>query len=383
MTAAVGPPPERLFSLFQELVRIDSEPRSEGRMSAFIKDFFSRVGLTVHEDAAAAATGGECGNLVIRVPAGAFSSLPPVILNAHMDSVVPSRGVFPLDLGDRFTSLGETVLGADCKSGLAVLMSSVEWVLSAGLGHRSLELVFTVQEEIGLAGAKNIDMSLVDGEWGVVLDGSGPVGGIVVEAPGQEQLVFNIRGKAAHAGVEPEKGINAISCAARAIASLRLGRLDEGTTANIGVVRGGEAVNIVPDLVTVAGEVRGHDETRLVAEREAMVAAFESAAEDCSCELETGVDRAFEHFRLDVSSAPVRFLAAAMRECGIEPYTTASGGGSDANVFNGAGLPAACMCIGLVNAHSKEEYILKSEMEACARVVCTLAVLSASEGEDS
>ncbi|MFH1151325.1 MAG: M20/M25/M40 family metallo-hydrolase [Actinomycetota bacterium] len=381
MTAVGGPRPERLFSLFQELVRIDSEPRSEGKMCAFLKEFFSHAGLTVHEDTGAAANGGECGNLVVRVPAGAFSPLPPVMLNAHMDSVVPSRGVFPLDIGDRFTSLGETVLGADCKAGLAVLMTCAEWLLSAGLGHRSLELVFTVQEEIGLAGAKNMDMSLVDGEWAVVLDGSGPVGGIVVEAPGQEQITFTVRGRGAHAGIEPEKGVNAIACAAKAISTLQLGRLDERTTANVGVFRGGEAVNIVPDLVTVQAEVRGHDDERLRSERDAMVLAFARAAEESGCGLETEVERSFERFRLDASSTPVRFLAPAMRKCGIEPHTTSSGGGSDANVFNRAGIPAACMCIGLANAHSKEEYILKSDMEACAKVICALAVLSASEGE--
>ncbi len=378
-----GPNPGRLFKLFGDLVRIDSEPGREGRVSAYIKDFCEGLGLAFREDAAGAVTGGECGNLVVKVPGRAVPDLPPVILNAHMDTVAPGNGIVPVDQGDRFASSGETVLGADCKAGVSVILSAVEYLLGAGVEHRSLELIFTVQEEPGLIGAKHLDLSLVDGGWGVVLDGSGPVGGIVVEAPGQDMVKVTVRGRSAHAGVEPEKGVNAIACAAQAIAGLRLGRHDEQTTSNIGLISGGLAVNIVPDLAVVQGEVRSLSGERLDEEREALLGAFRRAAKERGCELEVEVERSFEHFKLADGSRPVRFLGEAMRRCGVEPELATSGGGSDANVFNRAGLDAAVMHIGLAEAHSKEEYILKEDLVTVARIITSLAYVSTQEGQEA
>ncbi|MBU4301303.1 MAG: M20/M25/M40 family metallo-hydrolase, partial [Actinobacteria bacterium] len=243
MTCVIGPEPGRLFSIFQELLRIDSEPGKEGELRDYVKGFCSGIGLVTCEDLAGEVTGGESGNLVIRVPSGAPSTEPPIILNAHMDTVAPGEGVVPVEEDDRFTSAGDTVLGADDKAGVAAILAAVECIMGAGMRHRALEVLFTVQEEPGLIGAKNLDRSLLEGRWGLVLDGSGGVGGIVVEAPSRDRVKFTVRGRSAHAGVEPEKGTNAIACAAEAIAGLSLGRLDERTTANIGIINGGRACN--------------------------------------------------------------------------------------------------------------------------------------------
>jgi tripeptide aminopeptidase len=383
MKSPAGPDPDRLFQLFGDLVRIDSEPGMEGRVSAFIKEFCRGLGLAFREDAAGVETGGECGNLVVKVPGTAGPGLPPLFLNAHMDTVAPGKGIMPVDRGDRFESGGATVLGADCKAGISAILAAVESLLAAGDGHRPLELIFTVQEEPGLIGAGHLDMSLVEGAWGVVLDGSGPVGGIVVEAPGQDMVKVTVRGRSAHAGVEPEKGVNAIACAARAVAALRLGRHDEKTTSNIGLISGGLAVNIVPDLAVVQGEVRSLSDERLDAERDAMLEAFRRAADEDGCGLEVEVERSFEHFKLPDEARPVRFLGEAMRLCGVEPVLTTSGGGSDANVFNRAGMEAAVMHIGLAEAHSKEEYILKEDLVTVARIVTSLAHVSAGEGREA
>ncbi len=372
MKPGEGPDPERLFSIFIDLVRLDSESGNEGPVSGYIKGFCSRLGLKQVEDKAGEAAGGECGNLIVRVPCDALS-LAPIIMNAHMDTVGPGTGVVVEDAGDRFASRGDTVLGADCKAGVAAILAAVEALREDGDAHRALELVFTVQEEIGLVGASHLDTSLLAGEWGVVLDGSGPVGGIVVEAPGQDQVKFTLRGRAAHAGVEPEKGVSAIACAAEAIAGLRLGRHDEGTTSNIGLISGGTAVNIVPELAVVEGEIRGLSASRLAEEGEAMLDVFRRAAEKCGCGLDAQLWRQFEHFKLDERSRPVMHLKRAMQSCGVEPYLTTSGGGSDANVLNLAGLQMAVMHIGLVDAHSKEEHILKADLVAVARVVAELA----------
>ncbi|MHB8893861.1 MAG: M20/M25/M40 family metallo-hydrolase [Candidatus Geothermincolia bacterium] len=383
MSQPDGPQPERLFQIFLDLVKIDSESGREGKVRDYIREFCTALNFAVHEDGAAAATGGDSGNLVVRVPAGAFSPLPPVMFCAHMDTVSPGKAVIPFDAGDRFISISETILGADCKAAVAAILAVVEHLAEVGGPYRALELVFTVQEEPGLIGARHMDMSLIDCEWGIVMDGSGPVGGIVIQAPSQDKFKFVVKGRAAHAGVEPEKGINAIGCAAQAIAGLKLGRLDEVTTVNVGLISGGEAVNIVPETVEVEGEIRSHSDSRLDEERRRVVESFEAAAGDWSCELEAVVERTFERFKLDPRSTPVLYLAAALKSCGFEPVLTASGGGSDANVMNGQGLPVAVLNIGLVNAHSKEEFIMKEELHGLSRVITRLAFLAGGEGREA
>lgn len=379
MSPAGGPDAGRLFEIFFDLVRIDSESGHEAGVADYITSFCAKLGFAVQQDSAGKETGGEVGNLVVRVPAGCFTPLAPVILCAHMDTVRPGVHVLPFDMGDRFVSMSETVLGADCKAGIAALLATVEWLSSSGGAYRSMELLFTVQEEPGLLGARHLDRSLIDGEWGVVLDGSGPVGGIVLEAPTQDRISLTVRGKAAHAGVEPEKGRNAICCAAKGITGIEVGRLDEVTTLNIGTISGGVANNIVPELAQVECEARSLSTSRLDDVRRGLIESFKRAAEDCGCELEVEVQRSFEHFKLDAGSLPAAFLARSLKESGFEPSFTSSGGGSDANVLNLKGIPCAVMNIGLVGAHTSDEYILKDEMEGLARTVTALARLSLDE----
>jgi tripeptide aminopeptidase len=368
-----GPTAERLFSLFLDLVHIDSESRKEGRVCSYVKDFCADLGLAVYEDGAGSETGGDSGNLVVKVPGAGPAQATPIILNAHMDTVVPGTGISAVDAGGRFSSETETILGADCKAGIAAILASAEWVLGSRNEHRPLELIFTVQEESGLVGAKHLDLARIEGHHGVVLDGSGPVGGIVVEAPGQITAKFAVHGRSAHAGVEPEKGINAITCAARAVAGLRVGRHDEQTTSNVGVISGGHAVNIVPDTAVVQAEVRSLSNARLQEECEAMVAGFNRAAKSCGCELEVELERSFEHFKLEADSQSVMLLSEAMKRCGLQPRLVTSGGGSDANVLNSAGLELVVMNIGIANAHSKSEYILKEDLLSVARTVSELS----------
>jgi tripeptide aminopeptidase len=382
MNSREGPEAERLFSLFLDLVHIDSESRKEGLVYRYIADFFADMGFAVHQDGAGRQTGGETGNLIVKIAGSGASGTRPIILNAHMDTVVPGNGIVVLEEQDRFTSGGETILGADCKAGIAAILASLEWVLNSKVAHVPIELIFTVQEEIGLLGAKHLDLSLVEGCYGVVLDGSGPVGGIVVEAPGQAMVRLTVLGKAAHAGVEPEKGINAIACAAQAIAGLRLGRHDRQTTSNVGVISGGHAVNIVPDTVVVEGEIRSMSDERLEQECDAMLSGFRSAVKRCGCELNEEVERSFEHFKLEEDSRPVTLLSEAMLKCGVRPDLTTSGGGSDANVFNRAGLETAVMHIGVANAHSKREYILKDDLLTVARVISELSLLRGGQDQE-
>lgn len=382
MKSPEGPEAERLFSLFLDLVRIDSESGNEGRICGYIKDFCSSMGLVVLEDGAGQEIGGKSGNLVVKVPGAGSAGMRPIILNAHMDTVAPGNGIAAVDANDRFASEAETILGADCKAGIAAILASVEWTVGSKRAHRPLELIFTVQEESGLLGAKHLDMSVVEGRCGVVLDGSGPVGEIVVEAPSQVMLRLTVRGRSSHAGVEPEKGINAITCAAEAITGLRLGRHDESTTSNIGIISGGHAVNIVPDSVVVEGEIRSLSEERLKQECDSMIGSFRRAAKRRGCELESEVDRSFEHFKLEEGSESVLLLSDAIRKCGLQPEFVTSGGGSDANVFNHAGLETAVMNIGINNAHSKREYILKEDLLSVAKIISALTLQSEEQDQE-
>lgn len=377
MTGA-RPDAERLFSIFRSLVAIDSESGSEGEVADFIKSLFSRIGLDCVEDGAGEATGGQSGNLLVKVDgSGALASEQHFILNAHLDTVAPGKSVKLVEDADRFSSDGETVLGADDKAGLAAILASVEKLVETGSDMRPADLVLTVQEEPGLIGAGNLDLTAVDGKWGYVLDGAGPLGGIVTEAPTQDKVRVVVRGRSAHAGVEPEKGVNAIACASRAIADLDLGRLDEATTANIGIIAGGRAVNIVPDEVVVEGEIRSLDEARLDQVREKVIRSFEERAAESGCLLEVESRRSFRHFKIDPGSPVVARIRRAMEVCGIEPREKTSGGGSDANVLNERGYSMVTLDIGIVDAHSKSESIRKDDL---FKLGCLVTELLASGG---
>ncbi|MBN2167928.1 MAG: M20/M25/M40 family metallo-hydrolase, partial [Actinobacteria bacterium] len=283
----------------------------EKEVSGFISSCCSESGLSVAEDTAGEKTGGQCGNLFVNVP-GRNCDLPPIIICSHMDTVTPGNNVVPVETEDRFTSSGETILGADDKAGIAATLAAVKTLMDSEKDYRPLQLIFTVQEEIGLVGSKNLDYKKVKGKWGIVLDGEGDVGGIVTKAPSQDTVKFSVHGRAAHAGVEPEKGINAITCAARAIAELNVGRIDDSTTSNIGIIDGGRAINIVPDLVVVEGEVRSFDNEKLKRTVKAMEGAFKRAADDSGCGLDSEIERSFCGFELDPESTPVKYIHRAI-----------------------------------------------------------------------
>lgn len=374
MRPACESDPGRLFSLFATLVRIDSVSRREKRIADFVRDFFGGLGLRCREDSAGERTGGESGNLIIKIPAaGHLPREAPLILNAHLDTVEPGEGIVPVEDGEGFTCPGDTVLGADDKAGVAAILSAIEEVMSSGRARRPLEVVLTVQEELGLAGARNLDFSMIEGRRGIALDGSGSLGGIVTEAPGHMRMRFIVRGRSAHAGIEPEKGVSAIECAAKAIAGLHLGRLDEGTTANIGVIEGGRAVNIVPDLAIVEGEIRSLSDGRLAEEVAGMSRAFRDAASGSGCSLDVETERSFQRFAIDTGSPHVGRIEGAMSRCGIEPFFLKSGGGSDANVFNEMGVETVNINAGFENPHSLRESIRKEDLLALTRLLVELA----------
>ena len=363
--------PARLKSLFLELVQIDSHSRREGRIAARLARELGGLGAEVSFDGAGAALGGETGNLIARLPGTADA--PALLLCAHMDTVAPGEGVKPIVEDDVIRTDGTTVLGGDDKSGVALVCECVRVCRERALRHPPLDVVFTICEEVGLLGAKHLDLSRVRARRGLVFD-SDAVGLAFTRAPGANHLEVVVRGKAAHAGMAPERGVSAIRVAAEAIASMRLGRIDAETTANIGRIEGGRATNIIPDEVRVRGEARSHDLVRLAAQTDHMRACFEeAAARHPGARVEVQVEAAYQPMAVAEDSAIMRLVVAAAARTGRTVTAAGMGGGCDANVLNGRGLEVVNLGTGMREIHTTGEWLKVSDMVAAAEI--TLAVI--------
>lgn len=357
---------EALVAEFCELVRTDSLSGREGAVMALLAAKLEALGLATTYDRAGEAVGGEAGNLIAKLPA-TDPSRPVVMVNAHVDTVQPGEGIVPVVEDDTIRSGGDTVLGADDKAGVAVILATLRELLAQPFPHGEVQVVFTIAEETGLYGAQYLDYSLLSPDYAFVLDGGAHVGEITVGAPSARKLTWKVHGVAAHAGVHPERGTNAIQLTAQAIATMRLGRLDEETTANIGRIEGGLARNIVPDYCEVWGEARSHDEAKLEAQVAHMRECFHSAAAAYpEARVEDQVETSYRRFRLTEEDEVVRVAMTAATNLGHTPVLKIGGGGSDANVFNERGIPAVIAACGAQGAHSTAETASISAMLAAA-----------------
>jgi tripeptide aminopeptidase len=375
---------ERLAETFRFLVEIDSVSKEEGEICLKIQKIIESMGAETFVDHAAAKTGSDTGNLIARIPGNTYA--PPLLLNAHMDTVEPGRGIRPVFSNGLFTSDGSTILGADCKSSIAIILEILRVLQEHNLPHGPLEIVFTVCEEIGLLGAKNLDFSLLSSPFGYVLDGT-DINGLVTQAPSSNRLEFIVHGKDAHAGAAPEKGINAIHIASKAIAGLQLGRIDPETTCNIGVIEGGRAANIVPNRVIVKGEVRSHDSEKLALKTDEIVTAFQKAVDMIKPEVSTnGLPRLDYSVELDFAATrimetdPVVMLAKkAASNLGRTLKTKMTGGGADANVFFSRGIMTGVLGTGMSDMHSLRESVLLDDMVKSAELVLEIIQLHSKE----
>lgn len=333
----------RLLQTFLDVVTIDSPSGEEEALARYVAGRLRALGLDPRTDAA--------GNVLASLP----GSGPRLLVAAHMDNVPPCHGVKPVVEGDWVRSDGTTILGADDKSAVAVVLEALEVLKEKGLSHLPLEVAFTVKEEVGLVGAAELDTAALGVSWALVLDHGGPVERVVARAPTQNSLDITIRGRAAHAGVSPERGINAIRAAAEAIAALPLGRLDHETTANVGTIQGGSARNIVPEQVHIQAEARSHDLHKLEAQTELMVKAFQEKAAAIGAEAIVEVSRAYTGYSISPEAPIARRAVDAGRAAGLEIVFAATGGGSDANVFNERGIPTIIQSTGYQDAHATTE----------------------------
>ena len=377
---------ERLKNLLIELIKIDSLSRKEYDVAMRLKREMEELGATVFIDDAGKKVGGNVGNLIAHF-SGNAQNARPLLLSAHMDTVVPGEGIVPILDGNILRTDGRTVLGGDDKSGVAIICEVLRVVTENRLPCSDIDVVFTICEEAGLIGAKCLDVSRLRARTGLVLD-SDSVGFLFTKAPAANRMEFCVHGLEAHAGVCPEKGINAIKVAAEGIAQMRLGRIDHETTANIGLVEGGMAVNIVPNRVILRGEARSHSEEKLNRQTEHMKQCLEEAAARHALDLdgkrhkatvEAKIERDYDRMDVPESAAIVKLVHAAAKSLNLEVKTLATGGGCDANVLNKKGLVVANLSTGMREIHTVHEWLDLRDLDLSAQMVLEIVRLNTAD----
>ncbi|KAB2338436.1 M20/M25/M40 family metallo-hydrolase [Cytobacillus depressus] len=362
---------ERLLNEFLELVQIDSETKFEAEIAKVLKQKFSDLGVEVFEDDTTAQTGHGAGNLICTLP-GTKDGVDTIYFTSHMDTVVPAKGVKPSIKDGYVVSDGTTILGADDKTGLAVMLETIKVLKEQSVAHGSIQFIITVGEESGLVGAKALDPSLMKAKYGYALDSDGKVGNIIVAAPTQAKVKATIYGKTAHAGVAPEKGVSAITIAAKAVSRMPLGRIDEETTANIGRFEGGTQTNIVCDRVDVLAEARSLVNEKMEAQVRKMKEAFEGAAEEIGGKAEVDVQVMYPGFKFGEGDHVVEVARKAAEKIGRSCELLKSGGGSDANVIAGFGIPTVNLAVGYEEIHTTNERMPIEELNKLAEMVIAI-----------
>jgi tripeptide aminopeptidase len=361
---------ERLLADFIRLCEIESPSgRERGVADALIAELRG-LGIEVEEDDSAAQTGSDSGNLHALIPGP--ERAPTVLLCAHMDTVPLDGPVEVVSDNGLLTNRHEAILGADNKAAVVTILGAVRRLLRDGAPPAGIELLFTTGEEQALKGAKSVEPSKLNADFGYVFDHASPIGEIVIASPTYYSVEARFRGQAAHAGIRPEAGHNAVAAAARAIAAMRIGRLDDETTANVGRIEGGTAANVVAERCYVELETRSIDAERAGAVVTEMVDALAEAASDSECDVETAVERLFRGYRLPRTAPPVEVAAAALREHEIEPVYITTGGGSDANAFIAGGLTVVNLANGTERNHQPDESVTFESLETMLEVTVSL-----------
>jgi len=375
---------QRVVSEFIELVQTSSPSRHELPVAQRLIPALEALGAQVEVDDAGSKIGGDTGNVLGRIP-GTAPSAPPLLLCAHMDTVVPCQNIRPVAQGDVIRTDGTTILGGDDKAGIVAILESVRVARERRLPHGPIEILFTICEENGLLGAKHFDVTRLAARRGLVLDCDG-VNELITRAPAANHVSFVVHGLEAHAGVCPEQGISAIKVAAEAIAGMRLGRIDDETTANLGVIEGGLATNIVPNRVTIRGETRSRSLAKLDAQTEHMQRCFDDAAarhhvtvegREHAARIEARVARGYERLDLGDDTAIVRLMTRAAERLRRNFRTRATGGGCDANVFAGRGLEVANLGCGMRAIHTVNEWVDVNDIVATTELLVALLQVNA------
>lgn len=361
---------ERLHETFAALCRIESPSGHERDCADWVAGQLSGMGLEVSEDSSGPTVGSDAGNLLVRIRGAVSES---VLLCAHMDTVPLAAPVAPVLVDGFWENANQGILGADNKSAVAALLELARRVTNgAGPPPVGIELLFTVCEEVSLAGSDVFDVTQLHSSFGYVFDHATPIGEVVVASPTHYRIIAELRGRAAHAGVRPEAGRSAVVAAAHAIAAMRLGRVDEETTANVGMIEGGSAINVIPERCRLVAEVRSLDEDKAAAVTTETVDHLQDAADAGECDLDLQVQQMFRGYRTKPRAPQLQAAERALRALGYEPRQILSGGASDANSFEAAGLPCTCLADGTERNHEPGERIGAQSLEELLELVINL-----------
>jgi tripeptide aminopeptidase len=370
-----------VLELFLELAAIPSPPGAERPVADVVLRYLRDLGLEADEDDAGPRIGANAGNVLGRIPPTDGDGGLPVLLCAHLDTVEPTGALEPVIEDGIVRNSTGTILGADDKSAVAVMLEAARRLVVERRPHAGVELLFTPMEEVGLLGAKAFDETRLRARAGFVYDQAGPIGQVVLGSPTAQSMTVRYHGRPAHAGMAPEEGRSAIAAAAKAIADLRLGRIDDETTANVGVIDGGVARNIVPEWCTFGAEARSHDERKLADLVQEMLDTFTFAAGLAECEVEAVVEETYRGYRFRRDDLPVRLAGQALERAGYAPMHTLSGGAADANIFNTRGLPCVNLANGMAAIHTADEHIAVEDLERMVDV--TLALVDGAREADA
>jgi tripeptide aminopeptidase len=372
-------PQAEVVSLFTELAALPSPPGDERAVADRVGAYMADLGLDVSEDDAGEKIGSNAGNLYARVEP--TDGGMPLFLCAHLDTVPPEAGIEPVLEDGVIRNAAGTILGADNKSAVAVMLEAMRRVLAESRPHGGIELLFTPKEEVGLHGAAAFDHERLDAQVGYVYDQAAPIGEVILGAPYAHSMEFKLHGRAAHAGMYPEEGRSAIAAAAKAISDLKLGRVDDESSANVGLISGGTAGNIVPEWCTFLAEARSHDPEKLADMVREMLEAATFAASLEDCQVETEVHKSYSGYRFKRDDLAVRLAASALERSGYQPSYTLSGGAADANVFNERGLACVNLANGMAEIHTPDEHIAVSDLERMVEV--TMALVDVARETDA
>jgi len=365
---------DRLLGNFIKMVQTASPSGKEGRMKDLLVEEFARRGLAAIEDQAGGDLQGEAGNLLVKIDGD--PDLPALLFVAHMDTVEPGHNIVPVIEGGVVRSSGDSILGADDKAAIAALLEVADVLQEEHRHHPPLELLFTVGEEQGLQGAKLFDFSCLRSKMGYALDSGGPPGSVVIKSPCQNEIEYRVYGRAAHAGINPQDGINAIQAAARALAAMPCGRIDPETTCNFGQIEGGVARNIVAPFCRIKGEARSLHRDKLDKLTQELGKIFMDKVEEAGGRAEMEITFLYPEIQLDPEEKVVALAVKAAQDIGLEPRLISTGGGSDASVVNGAGIRCANLGTGMSAVHTCDEYITVEDLINNARWV--LAIIDAA-----
>lgn len=357
---------QKLLSLFLDVIQIEGLSGSEKNVAIYIINFLTKLGLSPYEDDTAQISGGNTGNIICRIGDGG-----EFVILSHMDTARSTKGVKPQIKDDRITSDGTTILGADNRAGITCILYSIEKAITENIPLKDFTIAFTTQEESTLNGSVNLKLNGRI-KHGFIFDSQQRPGNYIYESVGAMGFKIHVRGKASHSGLAPEKGIDAIKIASSAICEIELGRIDNDTTANVGIIKGGSAINVVPELAVIEGEVRSIVPSKIEKKIEEIKTIFNRTAEKYKGKIEFDFKWDFKPFQINSKDEVYIQTENVLRKVGLTPTPKISWGGSDANSLNAKGIPSINFGIGAANPHSNDEYILFEDLQKTADIILEL-----------